>query len=91
MSRLAADHNNYEETKKCLLGLGLEVEVINYLDRLENPKKEKLTAMLIEIVQDETLHALALVDKDIFKEFMDLERSRKRGTVIGNVIPFPLS
>lgn len=91
MSKLSADMDNYEKTRKYLLGLGVDAKVISYLDRLESSKKEKLSLLIPEIVEDETLHVLALLDKDMFKDFLDSQRLLKKEMLSNNIVPFPLN
>ena len=91
MSKLPAAKDSYEKTRRYLLGLGVNAELISCIDRLDSPKKEELTSLLSEIVEDETQHVLALLDREVFQNFLETQRLKKKGGfTTRNVIPFPL-
>ena len=92
MSKLASGNYSYEKTRKDLLELGVNADVVSFLDRLDTPSKEKLSSMIPEIVEDEAVQVLALLDNNTFKDFMDSQREKKkRAFSKNNVVPFPLN
>lgn len=81
----------YCKVKDFLNDLNINRDLINYLDRLGDKQKEEFSLLLTEIVEDESSHVLAILDKSLFKEYLEDQRMKKRKGSTSNIVHFPIN
>jgi len=82
--------DSYSMIKNFLIELNVNNDLIVYIDRLEKKQKEEFSALLSEIVEDESSHALALMDMGLFKEYLDQQKVKRSSMWSNNIVQFPL-